>query len=343
MGDFGVALSSINRSTGLYSNLLNSINTTISMGLIQEAESLNHKIKNHSLSAMDYDCILGITGTLRYLLMFDTKMYNEAIIDAIESLITLSGQSYRDGILLPNFHVKNENVVPLEDRGKFPTGMINFGMAHGMVAALSVLSISKKMGISLKGQEKAIKQICDIYMQSYAEMPDGRVYWPSSLTGDDYIHLSNLSPVVHLRLSWCYGAVAILHSLYLAAQALENQELVFWTLEKAKIFSKTSLEYTQLSSPTICHGYAGLLLTFEAFYRDTNDNVFSNMIETLQSKLLALYSPLHKYGFLDVDRVNGKLKKTEGVNFLTGTSGVILALSSHYYDSSMVLRHLLLN
>lgn len=343
LGDFGVALSSINRSTGLYSNLLNSINTTISMGLIQEAESLNHKIKNHSLSAMDYDCILGITGTLRYLLMFDTKMYNEAIIDAIESLITLSGQSYRDGILLPNFHVKNENVVPLEDRGKFPTGMINFGMAHGMAAALSVLSISKKMGISLKGQEKAIKQICDIYMQSYAEMPDGRVYWPSSLTGDDYIHLSNLSPVVHLRLSWCYGAVAILHSLYLAAQALENQELFFWTLEKAKIFSKTSLEYTQLSSPTICHGYAGLLLTFEAFYRDTNDNVFSNMIETLQSKLLALYSPLHKYGFLDVDRVNGKLKKTEGVNFLTGTSGVILALSSHYYDSSMVLRHLLLN
>lgn len=343
LGDFGVALSSINRSTGLYSNLLNSINTTISMGLIQEAESLNHKIKNHSLSAMDYDCILGITGTLRYLLMFDTKMYNEAIIDAIESLITLSGQSYRDGILLPNFHVKNENVVPLEDRGKFPTGMINFGMAHGMAAALSVLSISKKMGISLKGQEKAIKQICDIYMQSYAEMPDGRVYWPSSLTGDDYIHLSNLSPVVHLRLSWCYGAVTILHSLYLAAQALENQELVFWTLEKAKIFSKTSLEYTQLSSPTICHGYAGLLLTFEAFYRDTNDNVFSNMIETLQSKLLALYSPLHKYGFLDVDRVNGKLKKTEGVNFLTGTSGVILALSSHYYDSSMVLRHLLLN
>ena len=343
LGDFGVALSSINRSTGLYSNLLNSINTTISMGLIQEAESLNHKIKNHSLSAMDYDCILGITGTLRYLLMFDTKMYNEAIIDAIESLITLSGQSYRDGILLPNFHVKNENVLPLEDRGKFPTGMINFGMAHGMAAALSVLSISKKMGISLKWQEKAIKQICDIYMQSYAEMPDGRVYWPSSLTGDDYIHLSNLSPVVHLRLSWCYGAVAILHSLYLAAQALENQELVFWTLEKAKIFSKTSLEYTQLSSPTICHGYAGLLLTFEAFYRDTNDNVFSNMIETLQSKLLALYSPLHKYGFLDVDRVNGKLKKTEGVNFLTGTSGVILALSSHYYDSSMVLRHLLLN
>ena len=343
LGDFGVALSSINRSTGLYSNLLNSINTTISMGLIQEAESLNHKIKNHSLSAVDYDCILGITGTLRYLLMFDTKMYNEAIIDAIESLITLSGQSYRDGILLPNFHVKNENVLPLEDRGKFPTGMINFGMAHGMAAALSVLSISKKMGISLKGQEKAIKQICDIYMQSYAEMPDGRVYWPSSLTGDDYIHLSNLSPVVHLRLSWCYGAVAILHSLYLAAQALENQELVFWTLEKAKIFSKTSLEYTQLSSPTICHGYAGLLLTFEAFYRDTNDNVFSNMIETLQSKLLALYSPLHKYGFLDVDRVNGKLKKTEGVNFLTGTSGVILALSSHYYDSSMVLRHLLLN
>lgn len=343
LGDFGVALSSINRSTGLYSNLLNSINTTISMGLIQEAESLNHKIKNHSLPAMDYDCILGITGTLRYLLMFDTKMYNEAIIDAIESLITLSGQSYRDGILLPNFHVKNENVLPLEDRGKFPTGMINFGMAHGMAAALSVLSISKKMGISLKGQEKAIKQICDIYMQSYAEMPDGRVYWPSSLTGDDYIHLSNLSPVVHLRLSWCYGAVAILHSLYLAAQALENQELVFWTLEKAKIFSKTSLEYTQLSSPTICHGYAGLLLTFEAFYRDTNDNVFSNMIETLQSKLLALYSPLHKYGFLDVDRVNGKLKKTEGVNFLTGTSGVILALSSHYYDSSMVLRHLLLN
>ena len=343
LGDFGVALSSINRSTGLYSNLLNSINTTISMGLIQEAESLNHKIKNHSLSAMDYDCILGITGTLRYLLMFDTKMYNEAIIDAIESLITLSGQSYRDGILLPNFHVKNENVLPLEDRGKFPTGMINFGMAHGMAAALSVLSISKKMGISLKGQEKAIKQICDIYMQSYAEMPDGRVYWPSYLTGDDYIHLSNLSPVVHLRLSWCYGAVAILHSLYLAAQALENQELVFWTLEKAKIFSKTSLEYTQLSSPTICHGYAGLLLTFEAFYRDTNDNVFSNMIETLQSKLLALYSPLHKYGFLDVDRVNGKLKKTEGVNFLTGTSGVILALSSHYYDSSMVLRHLLLN
>lgn len=235
LGDFGVALSSINRSTGLYSNLLNSINTTISMGLIQEAESLNHKIKNHSLSAMDYDCILGITGTLRYLLMFDTKMYNEAIIDAIESLITLSGQSYRDGILLPNFHVKNENVLPLEDRGKFPTGMINFGMAHGMAAALSVLSISKKMGISLKGQEKAIKQICDIYMQSYAEMPDGRVYWPSSLTGDDYIHLSNLSPVVHLRLSWCYGAVAILHSLYLAAQALENQELVFWTLEKANI------------------------------------------------------------------------------------------------------------
>ncbi len=220
--------------------------------------------------------------------------------------------------------------------------MVNFGLSHGIAGPLAVLSISKLQGVSHPGLEEAIERLIEFFLQYAQEQPDGEVYWPSSITGEEYLQLpSTVSP--HKRLSWCYGALSILRIIFLASKATKNERLQKWAVDKAMRFSQMPLEMYLFESPTICHGYAGALLLFESFYRDTQNCAFLEAIERLQRKICTMNSLKVKYGFQNFDWIKGEYIIEDDLSLLSGTSGILLALGARQYSCDYVLAHLLIN
>lgn len=303
---------------------------------------LLEKIDSKSISMRDYDAILGLSGMLRYLLLTDIDLYRNPIQKAVAALIHLSQYSSDNRESVLNWHIKEENVFPPEERKNFCSGMVNFGLSHGIAGPLAVLSISKLQGVSHPGLEEAIERLIEFFLQYAQEQPDGEVYWPSSITGEEYLQLpSTVSP--HKRLSWCYGALSILRIIFLASKATKNERLQKWAVDKAMRFSQMPLEMYLFESPTICHGYAGALLLFESFYRDTQNCAFLEAIERLQRKICTMNSLKVKYGFQNFDWIKGEYIIEDDLSLLSGTSGILLALGARQYSCDYVLAHLLIN
>lgn len=340
--DLGVSLLAINKETGTYHNLIESVNEVVASGVDGKAMELLEKIDSKSISMRDYDAILGLSGMLRYLLLTDIDLYRSQIQKAVATLIHLSLYSSDNRESGLNWYIKEENVFPTEERKKFCSGMVNFGLSHGIAGPLAVLSISKLQGVSHPGLEEAIERLIEFFLQYAQEQPDGEVYWPSSITGEEYLQLpSTVSP--HKRLSWCYGALSILRIIFLASKATKNERLQKWAADKAVRFSQMPLEMYLFESPTICHGYAGALLLFESFYRDTQNCAFLEAIERLQRKICTMNSLKVKYGFQNFDWIKGEYIIEDDLSLLSGTSGILLALGARQYSCDYVLAHLLIN
>lgn len=289
----------------------------------------------------DYDSILGLSGILRYLLLTDSELYRESIQKVVDALIYLSQYSTDKQEAVPNWHIQKDNVFPYEERESYRSGMINFGLSHGIAGPLAVLSVAKLQGINRPGLAEAIGRLIEFFLCFVQEQPDGEVYWPSAITGEEYLKPAlSISP--HKRLSWCYGSLSILRSLFLASKAVSNEKIQIWAVNKAIRFTKMPLEKYLFESPTICHGYSGALILFESFYRDTHETAFLDAIERLQRKICSMNSMSYKYGFQNIDWIKGKYNIEDDLSLLSGASGVLLALSSRYCTCSYLLAHLLI-
>lgn len=295
----------INKETGTYHRLIDSVNTVVASEAADNSLLLENKIDSKSISMRDYDSILGLSGILRYLLLTDSELYRESIQKVVDALIYLSQYSTDKQEAVPNWHIQKDNVFPYEERESYRSGMINFGLSHGIAGPLAVLSVAKLQGINRPGLAEAIGRLIEFFLCFVQEQPDGEVYWPSAITGEEYLKPAlSISP--HKRLSWCYGSLSILRSLFLASKAVSNEKIQIWAVNKAIRFTKMSLEKYLFESPTICHGYSGALILFESFYRDTHETAFLDAIERLQRKICSMNSMSYKYGFQNIDWIKGK-------------------------------------
>ena len=339
--DFGISLLAINKETGTYHRLIDSVNTVVASEAADNSLLLENKIDSKSISMRDYDSILGLSGILRYLLLTDSELYRESIQKVVDALIYLSQYSTDKQEAVPNWHIQKDNVFPFEERESYRSGMINFGLSHGIAGPLAVLSVAKLQGINRPGLAEAIGRLIEFFLCFVQEQPDGEVYWPSAITGEEYLKPAlSISP--HKRLSWCYGSLSILRSLFLASKAVSNEKIQIWAVNKAIRFTKMPLEKYLFESPTICHGYSGALILFESFYRDTHETAFLDAIERLQRKICSMNSMSYKYGFQNIDWIKGKYNIEDDLSLLSGASGVLLALSSRYCTCSYLLAHLLI-
>lgn len=292
-------------------------------------------------STFELEPLLGLSGILRYLLLTDSELYRESIQKVVDALIYLSQYSTDKQEAVPNWHIQKDNVFPYEERESYRSGMINFGLSHGIAGPLAVLSVAKLQGINRPGLAEAIGRLIEFFLCFVQEQPDGEVYWPSAITGEEYLKPAlSISP--HKRLSWCYGSLSILRSLFLASKAVSNEKIQIWAVNKAIRFTKMPLEKYLFESPTICHGYSGALILFESFYRDTHETAFLDAIERLQRKICSMNSMSYKYGFQNIDWIKGKYNIEDDLSLLSGASGVLLALSSRYCTCSYLLAHLLI-
>ncbi|WP_330342603.1 lanthionine synthetase C family protein [Streptomyces sp. NBC_00557] len=255
----------------------------------------------------EYDLISGLTGLGAYLLQRGRQTALERILHYLVRLLTepltVAGNQ------VPGWWT-TDGPRGLPEDGPFSTGHANFGIAHGMPGPLALLALASRAGIMVDGQERALDEgiaFLTTWAQRYS---NGALGWPEILDLDDFLNgpVSGAEPG---RPSWCYGTPGIGRALQLAALARRNgparqfaEHLVLGSITDHRHLS-------QLEDTTICHGWAGLLLTCDRIAADAMTPRIANELPVLRSHL-------------STHLVRHEIPSTAGL--LSGNAGVLLTL-----------------
>lgn len=335
-----VALSvyAVNKQTNYYGKFLDKINILLTSQLLELIDFLYQKKEGFKES--DFDAISGLSGIFSYLLLLDG--YDEITEKVLELIVHICTSKNVNGLSIPNFHIKNDNMDDIS-KENYPNGYLNLGLAHGIAGPLVVLSKAYKKGVIVEGQREVIFQIIDIY-RKFLIVNGQNIYWPGTLSIEGY--LTGAREQKKVREGWCYGGIGIARALLIAADAINDDELREWTLEILKRRAQMGIDEFEMISPTLCHGYAGVLSILNRTVQERGGSYQSKMVETLRNQIFNMFDESSKFGFLDTEirKNNGEYIKTNGDTciFLTGASGVILALLSLYNESTLLNSHLLI-
>lgn len=340
--DFAFSILELNQNFGKYTRLNASLAHTISALAHFRAKLMVERINTHSLTIFDYDCISGLSGVVPYLLHYKSKECMDAVIDIVNALCIFSELSPNGSQLIPNFCVLPDQLFQEHEKKSYPGGMINLGLSHGITGPLSALTIAAKHNLNISGLEDGISRLSNLLINNYVYDQNQLPYWASGIPLNDYLNHLHGAPFNNKRLSWCYGSLSILKVLQQASCVLSNNELYVWAHQKMANFSKVPLDTYNFISPTICHGFAGALLIYQAAYNNHHSEDYLTASHMLEDKLYHMYAPRSKYGFINIDNVYGEIKTEQDTSFLSGTSGILLALLAPYKSIHFSYEHLLI-
>jgi lantibiotic biosynthesis protein len=146
-----------------------------------------------------------------------------------------------------------------EDRQRFPNGLHNLGIPHGVPGVVAFLA-----------------RVCgsDASSDVARELLDGSVSWlldqkrPCGASLFPYVVDPNSGPVeAESRLAWCYGDLGIAAALLQAARAMNRAD---WELEALTIAGKAASRPqggSGVEDGMICHGAAGVAHLFNRLYQ----------------------------------------------------------------------------
>ena len=217
-------------------------------------------------------------------------------------------------------------------------------MSHGVSGILAILIIALQKGICVSGQKSAIEILAHKYILEYKVVENNIPYWPGMLSYEKFKkrEIDDLSR----RMSWCYGSIGILRSLQLYEQAFPDYRLKREIEDAVISLSKIPCEEYLFDSPTICHGYAGMLVVLNVINQEVKSDVIQKRVLELVDILNNFFSEKNRFGFRNIDFVSSKegiLKNvTEDLSFLTGSTGVILSMLSVVRGETTFEKHLLI-
>jgi len=295
--------------------------------LTTEIDRFKAFYRSGQLTENDYDIINGLAGNLPFLLLDPNQGKHLALAKRTLTLFVTS-------VLQMQLSKKNALVLREKNNGS-EIAYYNLGMSHG----LSALSAAACKGIIVPNQLNAISFLQLFFHDTqmvFTSNVAGRETQVSGWSGTVAIHnqTKEVKEVKTLeRMSWCYGTPGILYSQFLAANALHDSEAIYQTITAFENATTLPLENFLISSPTICHGYSGVLLIYNELARKTGNVKFSRFRDQIVQKLLSTFSPAYEFGFYEYDKVfrgtlYNKARRFKDTGILNGSSGVILSLLS---------------
>ena len=261
-----------------------------------------------------FDLISGLSGVGAYLLA------RRAVPEAAGTLRALLGCLVRlldAGRSPPRWHTPADQ-LDQDQRAWYPDGNLNCGLAHGLPGPLALLAISLRAGVVVDGAWEAAKGAAR-WLAEHRLDDEWGPNWPNALP---------LAPAEGLRppparASWCYGSPGVARTLWLAGEALDDdgsRELAVAAMRAALARPPAG---RGLSSPTFCHGTAGLLRITTRFATDTGLPDLAEATATLAADLLGEFEPGSVLGYRDVEPDGVRVDQP---GLLSGAPGVALAL-----------------
>ncbi len=255
----------------------------------------------------EYDLISGLTGLGAYLLHRDVDQALGAVLRYLVRLLT--EPLAVNGHQVPGWWAATgPNGTP--DTGEFAHGHANVGLAHGVAGPLALLALARRAGHTVTGQDDALAAGIT-HLTTWAQpLKGGGTGWPECLPLDAY-QRGPEPDAAPTRASWCYGTPGIARALQLAALAL-NDDTARRLAEHTALQAATDPRHTgQITDTSLCHGWAGLLLTTERIAADAAQPDLHDALPALRDRLTT--ETQHH-------------PAPEHTGLLTGNAGVLLTL-----------------
>jgi hypothetical protein len=212
-------------------------------------------------------------------------------------------------------------------RDAYPFGNHNCGLAHGLPGPLALLSIAMREGVTVDGTAAAVETAARWLADHRIDQTWGPD-WPNAIVGlpaQDGAQQALTTPPrrTQSRAAWCYGAPGVARALWLAGEALENDYYRNLAVHTMRAVAARPREQRGLTSPTFCHGTAGLLQITVRFALDTGLPEFATCANGLVAESLDAYEPDSLLGYRDVEPGGARVDQP---GLLQGAAGVALVL-----------------
>lgn len=295
--ELGLALWSVNQKYGLYKQEIEKLNDIIYARLSCEISYLRGKQEINGFEI--FDVISGLSGIVNYCFLYQS-FFHELIAEVMKLFAAQDFTKHHD-----------------------------YGMAHGMSGALSIMEKSLRAGMQISGMQEKIEELIQCFFQILSGEESGK---------------ERLSWTVE-RDSWSYGMTTMLWTIMCAAESVNDEksyeltkELILKHLKKCK-----SRDGFKLISPTVVNGYGGLLAVLKQYWKKTDDSVVEKYADGIQKHLLLKFNPDSKFGYQHFEyrcsyQNVWSVEKYDLEGFAYGALGVLMTLS----DSESMNIHLLI-
>jgi hypothetical protein len=299
-----------------YQRLLARLDAALEPGVMAALAKLETA---NGLRVSEFDLISGLAGTGAYLLGRPPGRLLERLVAGLAALLADVGHPRR-------WHTPAELAAgPL--RASYPAGLHNCGLAHGVPGPLAVLSLAMIGGVRVPRDADAVHGAAAWlagHRTGSVEAPD----WPDGVGLDEAPPPPDSRPPGQAspgpgRAAWCYGAPGVARSLWLAGTAVGESAWRALAARTIRAIAGRPPALWGLTTPTFCHGSAGLLQVLRRFGDDLHDPVVAGAADRLAAELTAAVDPDALLGVRGVEPA-GVLVDQPGL--LDGAPGVALAL-----------------
>jgi hypothetical protein len=203
------------------------------------------------------------------------------------------------------------------ERSRFPHGMINLGVAHGVPGVLPVLAQAVALGAAPE-RARGLLRGAVAWMLS-RKLPGGDAVFP-----DAWGPGAEVRPV---RPGWCYGDPGIALALWVTARAAGEPSWEAEALGIARAAARRPPE-AGVHDACLCHGAAGLGHLFNRLYQGTGDPGLLAAARAWMRRALDLWQPGRGVGGFVTwgPDAAGEMGWRDDPGLLTGAAGVALAL-----------------
>lgn len=295
-----------------------------------------------SLSWESYDIMNGLSSVAMQLLKCrdqEAAKVAQAIARYLTSRVCVPS---KDLLARPSWSIPPENEPTELDKQMYPYGDANLGMAHGIAGVLAYLAHYVEFNELRSGSEfiDHMLRVADM-LRSYeitiesATPRDAYRAFPARLyIGDD--NAIQLEKSKDTRAAWCYGTPGVSCAIYQVGRVVNRMDLSASAETLLLSHLSAPRDAYNLDGPTLCHGYGGLAMVLDRFWKWTNNNVFRSQrdkaINILWEQFYETDSP---FGFRHwmPDSKNGwrdaqSYRKINSVGLLEGSSGIALLYES---------------
>lgn len=299
-GSFGIifALTTCSDNGENYQNIVFQLLDSYEDVFENQYKDLKETIASQNYSIYKFDLITGIAGTLLSLLhVYDTYKMPEnyfKIYEMINKITNILEQ------VLEKFNANNNSKNELLE---------NLGMSHGIVGIINTLASSYKRGFGNKSLKNELHKSF-FKLKKLIKIDNGLFYVPFTIN----------SPELY-RDAWCYGSPGVAICLNNLGTVLHQSKMK----KLAKVLLRETFykneEMTKLASPTICHGYSGILVISNLLKEIELQYKYKNKIKNEEVENSNI--PYKDYTY---EQANDSFSYLDDVGILTGCSGVYLSL-----------------
>lgn len=208
-------------------------------------------------------------------------------------------------------------------RSAYPSGLHNCGLAHGAPGPLALLALARLAGVAVPEGLTAIEMTASwlaAHQCGTAAEPD----WPDGVPlGGTPSGQSDAQRCGPGRAAWCYGALGVARSLWLAGAAAGEPQWQDLAVRAVTAVAARPPDAWGHHTPGFCHGTAGLAQLLHRFAADLADPGITAAADLASAELASRFEAGLLLGVRSVDP-DGEPVDQPGL--LEGASGIALAL-----------------